>query len=82
MWHHLALELGMPVCEAQERIPEAEFVDWQLFFEHRNDMADRQRQGLPMHDSDSATELTPEQSAEHVTAVMNLFSRKQEAKGT
>ena len=64
----------MPVCEAQARITEAEFTDWQLWFEHRNDMAERQQKGLPMHDSDAADELTPEDSVQQVHAVFGQLA--------
>ncbi len=53
---------------------EAEFVDWMLYFEHQNDMAERQRQGLPMHDGDAADDMTPEQSAQHVTAIFGQIA--------
>lgn len=64
----------MPVSDAQARITEAEFTDWQLWFEHRNDLAERQAKGLPMHDSDAAEEMTPEQSAAHVMGVFNQMA--------
>jgi hypothetical protein len=47
-----------------------------LWFEYRNELAERQRKGLPMHDSDNATELTPQQSAAHVAGLMSRFSGK------
>ncbi len=62
----------MPVCEAQARMTEAEFTDWQLFFEYRNELAEKQREGLSMHDSDNAEDLTPSESAQHVHT---LFSQ-------
>lgn len=68
----------MPVSDAQARISESEFTDWQLWFEHRNELAERQRQGLPMHDSDNADELTPAQSAAYVAGIFTQLSARRE----
>lgn len=56
----------MPVAEAKARVTEAEFTDWMLWFEYQQEIADRARQGLPMHDTETAEEMTPEESAAHV----------------
>lgn len=66
----------MTVAEAQARMTQAEFIDWQLWFEWRNDMAERQRLGMPMHDSDAADELTPDESAKHVQAIFGQLAAR------
>jgi len=66
----------MPVAEAMERISEAEFVDWMLWFEWRIEIADRARKGLSMHDGDDADEMTPEESEKHMRNLMTQLQKR------
>jgi hypothetical protein len=59
----------MPVADALERITEAEFIDWMLWFERRDEMAERARKGQPLDDTEYADEMTPEETAAHLSAI-------------
>ena len=64
------------MAEWQAQMTEAEFVDWLLYWEHQNDMAERQREGLSMHDGDNAEDMTQEESVRHVTAIFSQLAAK------
>lgn len=71
----------MSVAEAQERISEAEFDDWRHWFAWRIEMAERARKNLPMHDTDDADDMTPEESETHMRALMAQLQQRRDGNG-
>jgi hypothetical protein len=65
----------MPVREAQERISEAEFIDWMLWHEHKADMEERARKGEPLHDTDEADDMTPEETVNHLRMIFGQLQK-------
>jgi hypothetical protein len=64
----------MPVAEAQARISEPEFHDWMEWFAWRHDMAERASDGRPAYDPDDADDMTPAESAAHVSALFRQIA--------